>query len=202
MLIATGEAANWIVTESGLEPDNVSRIDVQATLWCSDDPAQVIKQCADKAAANRVGRKGRPYKVRIEGGYGDGDTAYLGSRSSDGFGRVYDKGRESGEAYYEKALRYECEYKREWASRCYYHLLGGNRGRSDTFATVATGYGSWGLELPPVVPLACALVLRRDNVEDDIDRKLAWLRVQVGPTVEWLLTAGVPYGKISEVLRM
>jgi DNA relaxase NicK len=202
LLTASGAAAHWLVSKSGMEPDNVSRLDVQTTFWQEKENVQLVKQVAEKSAAARVGAKGRPWRVQLRGGFGEGDTAYLGARTSDSFLRCYDKGRESGEAFYNKAIRYEAEYKRDTALRAYHHLMVRGASGFDCFNICALSFRARGVELPNLRPLSAPIAPRRDDVEDDIERRLDWLRIQVGPTVERLLTEGVSRAKIEGCLRM
>lgn len=202
LLAASGAASHWLVSVEGLQPDNVSRIDVQVTVWGESDVGHIPKQVAAKSHAARFGAMGRPWKVRLEDGWGDGDTAYLGSRSSDVYCRCYDKGRESGEAYYKKAIRYEVEFKRQWAVRCHSHLVGGNGGRFAAYDTVARTYERRGVALPAIRPLGAPMEPPREDVADEIERKLKWYQEQVAPSVARLLTMGVPRSRILESLGL
>lgn len=202
MVTATGAAANWLVAESGLEPDNVSRLDVQVTVWGSGDIGHIPSQVAKKSAAARLGARGRPWKVRCEDGFGEGDTAYLGSRQSSVYCRCYDKGRESGEAVYKQALRYETEYKKEWASRAYAHLVGRHVGQFDCYDIVARTYATRGIELPPIRPLGTPIAVVPDDVADRTERRLNWYREQVAPSIAKLLTEGVSRGTILASLGL
>lgn len=99
---------NW--RSLAVQATNISRIDLATT----------IKPRADVGALARDGyeaaRRFRPQRARptgcsiVEDSKG-GQTLYIGSRVSENYGRLYDKGKQSGEEAYSGCWRYEVEYK-------------------------------------------------------------------------------------------
>ena len=71
-----------------------TRVDVQMTVYHGsvDGLPQKLKRQAVRA---RAGRNGTPYRVKHIDGCGDGDAVIIGDRSSEAFGRSYDKYRET-----------------------------------------------------------------------------------------------------------
>lgn len=202
MLVASGAAAHWIAAVGRLEADNVPRIDVQATVWASRDVGHMPGEVAKRSVAARLGAMGRPWKVRLQNGFGEGDTAYLGSRQSDLYCRCYDKGRESGEAQYKQALRYEIECKGQWASRAYANLLERGCSRPACFSIVAGAFDRRGVVLPAIRPTDAPFELVREDVADRTERTLNWYRDQVAPSVGRLLTEGVSRRTILDSLGL
>jgi len=128
-----------------------------------------------------------------------GATLYRGSRQSQQYGRFYDKGVQAGT--HEKGLKWraEVEYKKPLAGSIAKQLASytSETRAGAIIATVAFWYFGRGVNIEQ---------LRTDNkpilvsVEQRIttaQKKLAWLRTQVSPTVTELIEAG--YG--SQVLK-
>jgi hypothetical protein len=202
MLVASGATAHWLCAEGRIEPDNVSRIDVQVTYWSKNSVEHLPEETAKASVNAKRSARGRPWGVRLVRGFGDGDTAYLGSRNSDSYCRCYDKGRESGEPRYNQAIRYEVEFKRRWASRCHADLLGHECSRSRCIDIVAATYAARGVELPIVRPIITPFKPQQDVSEDEVSRRLRWYSEQVAPSIAKLLLEGVPHGTIIEALGL
>jgi len=117
-----------------------------------------------------------------------GTTAYVGSRSSRFYGRVYDKGSERGEEPGRK-WRYEVEVKKPVSEVVLSQLL-----EAMPAEDLIVGYvHSWFVERG-VTPLFSAsenrIIVELDAVVTSAERQLNWLATQVSPTVERLCSAG------------
>lgn len=181
----------------------VPRVDVAVTVWYKRDPGGELEMMADGSAAASRDAGGAAWRVSHIRGYGSGDTVYLGSRRSEVFCRIYDKGRESeGKAGYENALRYEVEVKGSWGARLW---EGEARAAPDRHwlasqvQSVLRGRAVY-LALPEQV--ACPVVPRETPEEATDDSRLAWLHNQVRPAVDRLLKSGVHYTRVLEVLGL
>ena len=98
------------------EACHVTRIDLQVTVQF-DYPAQnFLKRAYDHARVQPV-KNGRPpvYSL-LENSLG-GSTIYVGSRSSMRYGRIYDKGEESGTELPGRMFRWELEIKDQLADQ-------------------------------------------------------------------------------------
>jgi len=169
--------------------DRISRLDLAVTVRMDEDanPARDAYTLAREAIPNARGR--RIQKASHIETWNEGETAYLGSRQSARFGRLYNKGLESKEERYRGCWRWEVEYKGDTASA----IAGEMAQHGDTseapLAYVWDTFATWGI--PPIwgrgafVPLAA---LGRTATDDD--RRLAWLAVQVAPVIARLLRAG------------
>lgn len=119
----------------------------------------------------------------------DGETLYVGSRKSDTFGRLYDRGVKSRSHDSGKLWRWEVEYKQAKAGAVWSGLTGGAKS-----STMAAGLVSEWFSKRGVVPPATTETYVLDPVEYEkfptVENKLEWLRQQVRPSVERLIAAG------------
>lgn len=176
----------------GLPWDNVPRVDVAVTVWYETDMAATIAHHARISRRFSAGKGATGWKVtHIDGGE-DGDTTYIGSRSSDTFIRVYDKWRESQRSEdYTYAIRYELECKGDAAAQVWaaaHRTAPGREYLAGLVRAVGAARGVFLPELPEAVAVPPPAVR---TVRTDTERRLAWLRNQVAPSVAKLLTAGV-----------
>lgn len=170
-----------------------SRIDIQCTTY-ADELAHRRIERAFKQARDWSRKADNRATVKCIVGPTGGETVYIGSRSSNLFGRIYDKGLESGQAEDENHVRYEVEIKKDQAKQMADYLSG----ESDPLRSVVRQVSGFfkvrgvdsGLD-------ASACVVRQPRIVTDVDKKLAWLRDAVGPFVRDRVAAG----DISRVLE-
>lgn len=110
LIILSGDEArrNWRPLAN--EATNISRIDLATTIKPSTDPGPLARDgytAATRHSADRGSHRGCSIVEDSKGG----TTLYIGSRASENFGRLYDKGRQSGKPEFAGAWRYEVEYK-------------------------------------------------------------------------------------------
>jgi hypothetical protein len=168
---------------------NVSRLDVAVDVWWGEDPDTYIALHNVETLDARVLAAHRRWRVACVNGYGDGDTLYIGSRTSNEFIRIYNKYKESKcDERYNGCTRYEIEYHNESATALV-HRAGARR--SDR--ALLLGEVSSLLHRRGVGVLSSLLAsepisepIRRVATSDE--RKLDWLRTGVSPTVKHLLT--------------
>jgi DNA relaxase NicK len=94
------------------EATNVTRADVQITLRLKTSNANYFAEQRQRALASRRGR-GRRANVTLISSSSDGDSLYLGKRSSNLYARVYDKGKEQKATRAGILIRQEVEAKAE-----------------------------------------------------------------------------------------
>lgn len=199
ILRLSGGAAR-LVTAMHLGGDwRATRIDLQVTIDLGgrgvDDH---IRDMRGEALAERAGKQGRPYKVAFIDGCGDGNTLYIGSRSSQVFCRVYNKGAEDGfEDDTIGCVRYEVECKAEAAERLWGELRDASNAPTMGAGLVAATYNARGLRLPSTVLNTADAPIRAIIKQTDLEGRLLWLEKAVGGVVRKLITAG--YG--DDVLR-
>lgn len=183
-----------------LPSTGVPRLDIQVTTWGEAQPARVPRNIAiaSDAASRTVNH--RPWEVACYDKFGKGDTAYLGSRESEWFVRVYDKEQESREALYKGAVRYEVQLtgqtaRREWAAM---QAHGKSPAR---LAGLLQGFlGARGVSLPDGISLENSPRQLVRKEPSSTEQSLRWLGEQVAPTVARLLRQGVTYEELHEVL--
>lgn len=184
--------------------DNVPRWDVQLTVWLNEDVPSLGRRVVEASEAARDRAAHRPWRTTLIDGRGSGDTAYIGSRSSATFLRIYDKWREQGRSEeYVHAWRFELELK-DSAAKPYWPSLHGPTPAPDYYAAIVlANLRSRGIHLPPIGALRDQIVpepLRRRRPTDD--SRLAWLRTQVAPSLDKLRASGVDLGVILEALGL
>lgn len=103
---------------------HVSRIDVQCTVHYTDNTDEFgvyLYETSKNAAATP---KGKPkWTVTTFKGNNGGCTVYLGSKDSEHFIRIYDKGAESAKQEYANAWRYEVVLKNDYATEAAHTLF-------------------------------------------------------------------------------
>ncbi len=119
-----------------------------------------------------------------------GQTLYVGSRRSQQFGRVYDKGVQSGGTPPGFIWRYEVEYKKPLADQVASKLSAVDK--RDYTKIISTLHG-W-FERREVLPLfkknGEGMQLRTETIITTDDKKLAWLNSSVAPSVAYLISRG------------
>ena len=95
---------------------NVTRFDMQVTVLPEHGPTRRLLDHHKQLRRRRRG-VGRPPRFKVWYGEDGPEAAVVGRRSSDVFGRIYDKGLESQLEEYSGSLRYEIEFKRKLAVR-------------------------------------------------------------------------------------
>lgn len=174
-------------------PDmHVSRLDLHVTVWLENLTEHYGRQCRASAVSYRESHP-REAKRKIttidsvDGGY----TLYLGSKSSEHFCRLYDKGAESGEAYYSDAWRFEVELHNNSATEAARYLLENRSGLEGVVcSTVYTYYAQRGIVVPWTANQALNALRSAVSLETDDARSLRWLAAQVKPTVARLIQSG------------
>lgn len=118
--VGIGEQGSIVRLSSGVARDdwfsvfpwctNVSRLDLQVTVRQGIDAQTVLRNHWESAGRIRSQMKRPPIAKLISDHHGP-QTLMLGSRQSDRYGRIYDKGLESGLPELQGAVRYELETK-------------------------------------------------------------------------------------------
>jgi len=188
---ASGYGAHVLATTIPDVGFSVARLDLAVTVWFEADDSLYARRAHEIAQAFREtfpgpGRR----KIRFIDGSGDGDTLYIGSRSSLAYGRLYDKARESGDEQYKHAWRFEVELKDEAADKAWLELALSSWNQNRIRATVTNWFGARGVPLPFLYPDPAAVDLRLAPAKSTVEAKLEWLRSQIGPSVRQLLKLG------------
>ena len=202
MIVASSGGAAAMAKEY-LDPCNVSRLDLQVTLWSAENPGAVVVDMADYIQENLVFWVGTKPQVELRRNLnGIGTTCTVGARTSDTYLRIYDKQSESGENAYRGAVRYEVELKGQRARDAYDATCGKSWSVSNTLANVAFWFGRVGLHLPPNMPLGVAYNPVLTESRTDIEQSLEWLERSVRKTVERLRLVGVSEDELQRRLGL
>jgi hypothetical protein len=184
---ASGATAGRYWTDGRPTGHNVSRIDVCVDVWWNEPPDSIIARHNVETIDARQQAHSRPWRVACVNGYGDGDTLYLGARSSDTYVRIYNKEKESdNEERWQGCTRYEVEFKNAEAV-AYVGRMGSRR--NDTGRTAQEVHSVLyrrGICVLADLLADGAVSAPIGRVVTSDDRKLDWLRTQVAPTIKHL----------------
>lgn len=191
ILVVSGQDANYIWPMAYPVPHRVTRVDLAVDIG--------LNAASDLARANYQhlslleDDKRRSYSLFINNR--GGSTLYVGSRHSMQYGRLYDKGVESGCGDPGEYWRFEVEYKKPIANGIIAELA--KIDADDRATAIKDTVGAWyqkrRVDLPDVFDSSNAIDIMVQQRITTADKKLTWLRTQVQPTVRMLVEAG--YGK-------
>ena len=200
------QASGWAADQAralDLPWSNCSRVDVQITAWYEASNVEQIRVWANRAHSYARARGASGRMVRLVEGYERGCTAYIGSRRSDCFIRIYDKSGESGgSGEYENAIRFEVEYKGDRAGQVW-EAFGSPTASQDAMAELVSeevrraGLVVPGLHTGKYTLRPTAQVVRPTNAG-----RLSWLEHQVSGTVKRLLSAGYKKAYLRSILGL
>lgn len=202
MLNLSGNVPSSVVRRVLATGAKCTRVDLQVTVRTSQYTASYAEQAVDAAFAARAEMENRNWaKIRLLKGYGEGDTAKIGSRTSGKYGRLYDKEKQSHDDRYERCWRYEVEYKDELAPLVALQLQASHDIIGFAIGMVRAQFIDWAFNEP--FPSSIAVVPPRPSARaSDTQKTLDWLCIQVRPSIGKLLDAGMERDTILEVLGL
>lgn len=171
---------------------SVSRVDLQVTVELEEPVVQLAQEYYLSLPGD--GRRNYTLMQNKKGG----STLYVGSRKSPGYGRLYDKGVESGAREPGSLWRYEVENKHPRSTPLAMALLSKTANEKDDVGT----YNSLASAIIPHVwdwfdgkgvrPLFSQngddeLVIEIGRKVTTDEKRLEWLRTQVAPTVSYFI---------------
>jgi len=180
--------------------DNVSRLDVQATIADGRVPSERIKMHYHQGR-RFAARRGNAGTLSMYATNNGPSTIYFNKRISDRFGRVYDKAAESGHEHYRGCVRYEVELKGVPAKSMAHALSVDSNSDLQAGRSALQFFSERGLTVAQYFPwltgesisgqdfLISAGANPRRSVSD-CDRQLKWLSKSVKATVGKLITSG------------
>lgn len=166
---------------------NISRLDVEITLELETAAPDFFRRNHVLALSNGTGR-GRKRNVTLIQSTTDGDSLYLGKRSSEIYARVYDKGREQKTAPSGKLVRQELEYKGERAKEVAAVLLRSESAQLESLLIVSDYMRRAGLQTTWHDGKR-AMAARESPASKPV--RLNWLRDAVKPSITRLREAGL-----------
>jgi DNA relaxase NicK len=208
IVMLSGEDAelNWPVVLSWC--DNCTRVDLAVTVEMLEPRPNVAKDAYDVLTLGGSATGIQPRKLSFVQNNEGGQTFYLGSRASDQFGRLYDKGVESGEDVgipVGLIWRYEVEFKQYRAGRIAKQMFEAAKESAGYHAQIGETVYKWFLSrgVSPIfsaydnLPFSTQVYAK---VSDD-DITLRWLSTQVRPSIERLSRNGKG-GEVRQALGL
>ena len=172
--------------------DNVSRLDLQVTVRFTPHQPNLAEHVERRMKQfKRV--KGTRLEIELRRNDVKGKTLYTGSRKSDLFSRLYDKGSESRLPELFGCWRMESQYQNERALVYAKSLLSVESAAEHIYALVAAYYRDRGagiINTSPTTVLALKALSRRPYHDTSSSKRLAWLRNQVRPGIQKELELG------------
>jgi len=110
MLQVSGPQCTPLAEETIRLATNVSRIDLQVTVWTEGESAN-LAQWTYRKLCDRPRRGPQEGRLQLISGWPDGDTLSINRRVSESFGRLYDKTAEASLGPPRLVWRYEVEWK-------------------------------------------------------------------------------------------
>lgn len=166
---------------------NCSRVDSQVTIQVASGPTLVIDEVLEEARAHSTSKRNKPI-VRWTQEHTGGYTVYVGSRKSNCFGRVYDKGRESRLREYEKCVRFEVQFQNELAN-----IVAGRMFSAQSEIPVIVSDCHQFFRSRGVAPrwyYSAGATYGCSRMASDVDKNLRWLANAVRPCLRRLMDAG------------
>ena len=179
---------------------NCSRLDTQVTVKLDGTAQEALRIILKSIRSFRKAHKGGPVLKVISEEPG-GVTIYLGKRQSDRFGRIYDKGAESQLEQYRDCLRFEVQWQNKLARRVGQELVqfenkfANNRSKSRLCEGVRGYVFPYFTErgLPAEFATTRQSLVTRARPVTKVLQQLEWLRCQVAPTIDSLISRGMAY---------
>jgi replication initiation factor len=188
LIQASSETANMWWPFIVANASNVSRIDLAVTVKFVDHQIALVSENW-QAIQNIAGDLPIIRNYTIISSLFGGDTLYVGSRSSQQFGRLYDKGLESKEPAFQNCHRWEVEFKKPLA-----HLVASETASADHRDEYILGrVKGWFEERLIDCPwesssrIGAIQILRKRTTDE---KALDWLSRAVSPTVARLIERG------------
>lgn len=188
IIVASGPTANVYWKLFHRFSTNVSRLDLQVTILLEEANHDLVNDYYTNRPFDH-----RPMFTWLQNS-GGGQTLYVGSRRSDQFGRIYDKGIESCSGLPQGQLwRYEVEYKSARAKAMAHNLFVTCCARNPARETIQSTIWQWfaDRECRPAfrpLPNGDPILVSLKATDESTERKLTWLQLQVRPTVHQLMS--------------
>lgn len=188
MLQISGDLAQAYFLAAYQNSDHVARIDLQVTAQVEQDTDDLASTAYLRALfpdGNASAKIGYSHVQNSTGG----STLYVGARSSEQLGRLYNKWAESRLDQYRGCWRYEVELKNDLATDMAHALSTASHPLSLIAGFVHRWYSMRGIT--PAFTSESPFDLRPlSKRPTDMERKLEWLGGQVRPTVAELKKRG------------
>lgn len=184
LLRASGEAADTLVRMLHVKHWRFTRLDIALDVRTYGNIDGCILEMSRQAEIHRAASNwGFKRKIRRIDGCGDGDTMYIGSRSSSSLIRVYNKEKQSGDKRYAGVTRLELQLNGHVADDVGQRLAEGQYNVSVMGQTVAQALAREGVNVRLEGDDGEGLHWRVAKSSPDDDSTVKWLKTQVAPVV-------------------
>lgn len=189
MTVMSGEIARRHWMAAYVFSDNCSRFDLQTTIRMPFDTEEYIQGVFAHSA--ELGGAAWLARASIILSGQRGSTLYYGSRTSQQFGRVYDKARQSKrDPGFDKCIRFEVEYKKPLSQAVVASMFENDPTVEGITDIVLTWFEKRGIYGPQVYTHSDSETQlgRRETTNE---KKISWLRTTVRSTYQQLRMAGL-----------
>lgn len=188
MIVLSGELAQAYWMPFAAYARNVSRIDLQTTIFYEQDTLGMIEDIHKQAWLDGSKKTRNAMTIILNGQ--KGDTLYYGSRASAQFGRIYDKWRQQKYSpTFKQALRFEVEFKKPLSGQVVKWMLEEMPEAEQISAKVLNWFSDRGISCPQICTTANNAI-QYPAKETPIDKKLEWLKKTVRPVYRQLVALG------------
>lgn len=170
---------------------NCTRLDLALTVWLDDYQANLAVEFQRLAVAHheKMGwGNSRAWPLLIHSR--DGDTCYLGSRSSDRYFRFYDKHKRSKDEWYKNAWRFELETKGDLSKILWQDIQQEADARYIANREVIGTLDKRGIALADFPVTQETRKIPYVDTPKDVTSRLLWLQKQVKPALDELSKRG------------
>jgi len=195
MLSGEDAALNWPTCLAWC--DNCSRVDLAVTVILLSPKHHVASEAYGMLTLEGSNTNSRTRKMSLVVNNYGGETFYIGSRASDQFGRLYDKGREmdDGTDIPEGLIwRYETEFKSYRARRIAAQMLEAAKDTTDYRQNLGETVYKWFVSrgVKPIFSTYNSMPFTTETYAklSDDDVTLRWFSTQVAPSVKRLKKNG------------
>jgi hypothetical protein len=181
MLSVSGERAQKTILLC-YEGDSCPRLDIQITVYLGGESADSFLRRMERAAmeAPRI----RGHKPLVDHYASDGlyQTVYIGSKKSDLFMRLYDKGAESGRPEYAGCVRFEVQLRNKASNALWSHCAKEAKGTMYLLSVLLGLLDRRGIDMASLDLQRQDIVRpKAENTKENV--LLGWWASQVAPSV-------------------
>jgi len=199
MVQVSGSLANDLFRPLSRQGGRCSRIDLQITSQPPNGPSDYLHDAFD-IMATAPHLRGKPSLVQINDTNYGAKMVTVGSRQSQLYGRIYDKGKESKLEEWQGYVRHELEVKEEQARDLHFWLMEEITREHMIKAVVGNYFEKRGCPMywQDFDTRETPVIEKRTKTDAT---KLAWLSTQVAPTVRDLIDHGRGVEALTALLQ-
>jgi len=188
MFQVSGRAAQAHLKKFWHVEANCTRIDIQHTIR-TDDNIGPLLTVYENQSCEAKSPNGKHWDTDLRRHNRENQTLYIGSRTSEWYGRVYDKFAESKKEEYKGCVRFEVEVKGDASRAIWDGFVRGSISLSKLVGIVPQWYRQHGLSVPGYEDWQGEAVIQKP-APTSIQRRLGWLAKMVSGTVSKLADEG------------